>query len=114
MRMQYNESPEATGRWECPECGNKRHFVGVDEAGYPGRPWEWDHDGDCPWAESQDDVNAELECYCVCTLTQEMEVGVDGEVDYGTFTGGVDGAHIGMYTRVECGVCDALLWEAPL
>ena len=30
------ESPEATGRYECPRCGNRTRFVGYDDNGFPG------------------------------------------------------------------------------
>src|ERR1700730_1556365 len=30
------ESPEATGNYRCPQCGNTERFVGFDDHGFPG------------------------------------------------------------------------------
>jgi DNA-directed RNA polymerase subunit RPC12/RpoP len=30
------ESPEITGNYRCPQCGNTEQFIGHDDHGYPG------------------------------------------------------------------------------
>lgn len=31
LPAEHTESPEVSGRYECPKCGNKTHFEGIDE-----------------------------------------------------------------------------------
>lgn len=93
------ESPETTGVYLCPKCGNREHFTGIDEHGYGG-PDECDSDcGDI--------------CECETVLRQNFDVDADGEVNYHSFTGGGWGAEIGEYTIVTCRVCSAIVWHSP-
>ena len=93
------ESPEETGHYACPHCGNTRSFVGYDDRGYPG-PDECDCENDV--------------CACQETLKQYFIVLQDGSVHYHAFEGGGFGAEIGSYTRIQCAICDEFIWtEVP-
>jgi len=89
------ESPESSGQYLCPNCGNARSFIGYDDRGYPG-PDE---------CECGKDI-----CECEVTLKQHFTVEEDGALDYDAFEGGGFGADIGAYTRIQCAVCNECIW----
>jgi len=105
LRPQYapDEFSEANGPWICRVCGNRTHFVGIDDKGCPGPACE-----DC-------DGSVEV-CDHVITLQQPLHFSggwVEGnkdEPEYDAFREGPPGTEIGAYTRVRCGECLALLW----
>jgi hypothetical protein len=105
-------SPEATGRYECPACGNTSSFVGSDDRGFAG-PDECD--GSC--GHNEDDPNSY--CKCETALTQAFTVhsqdGTRGgaNIEYLAWTGGGADGEIGSYSRIYCGRCDTLLWRDP-
>src|SRR5713226_1549440 len=88
-------SPEETGQYQCPSCGNTRLFVGYDDRGYPGPD-------ECECGKGV--------CECEVTLKQHFTVQGDGSIDYQAFEGGGRGAEIGDYTRIECAVCGQCIW----
>jgi hypothetical protein len=90
------DSPEQTGRYACANCGNARSFIGYDDRGYPG-PDECDCEKDV--------------CVCEITLKQYFTVHADGCISYQAFEGGGFGAEIGSYTRIQCAVCTAFVWQ---
>lgn len=88
------QSPEETGNYRCPTCGNARTFIGYDDHGYPG-----------PEAcECKKDL-----CECQVTLAQPFTVLKEGDIDYQAFTGGGYGAEIGTYSRIHCAVCHTFI-----
>jgi hypothetical protein len=89
------ESPEATGKYKCLQCGNSEQFIGFDDHGYPGG------DG-CECGKRI--------CECRVTLLQRFGVNASGEVTYEAFTGGGNGAEIGSYDRIQCSRCRAQIW----
>ncbi len=91
-------SPEETGHYACPSCGNTRSFVGYDDRGYPGSD-------ECECGKGV--------CECEVTLKQHFTVHCDGSVDYQAFEGGGSGAEIGDYTRIQCAVCGQRIWTEP-
>ncbi len=89
------DSPEVTGNYRCPQCGNSADFIGHDDHGYPG--------GDaCDCGKGI--------CECQVTLQQHFRVNASGEVTYQAFTGGGNGAEIGAYDRIQCASCGAQIW----
>lgn len=99
------ESPESTGIYRCPDCGNTERFTGEDNRAYPG--------ADCTcgayWSSYAD------ECTCEVTLRQDFDVqqgGPEGlvDIDYHLHSGGYD-AEINTYTRIECRDCGAVVWK---
>lgn len=91
-----SESPEITGDYRCPHCGNTERFIGYDDHGFPG--------DDC-------DCGKEI-CECQVTLRQPFRVNARGEVTYAAFTGGGNDAEIGTYDRIDCDCCRAQTWPA--
>lgn len=82
----------------CLGCGNHVLFIGYDDIAEPdpssctcGRP--------------------EGVCTCQVTLAQPFQV-VNGVVNYDAHDG-EEGAVIGEYTRIRCGVCRRFLEAAP-
>lgn len=92
-------SPETTGQWQCPNCGNTVEFTGIDYRGYPGA------DCDCG---AYDGTGPEV-CVCEARLTQDLTVGPHGTLEYDAHSGGYD-SEIGEYQRINCGSCGALVW----
>ena len=94
-------SPEKTRLYMCGACGNVATFVGYDAHGFPG------DDCDC----------GEADCICEATLRQPFEVvshdqnGRAERIRYDEFEGGGPDSEIGSYTKIECGVCGAAIWE---
>ena len=102
MIQSRRQSPEATGVYKCDECGNTKHFTGIDEHGYGGPEV-------CDFDEHQEDG---AECTCLTELSQDFTVlGPDNDIDYKEFTGGGCDAEIGSYTSILCAVCGATIWE---
>ena|SRR5579862_999462 len=91
-----SDSPEVTGNYRCPHCGNAELFLGEDQHGYPG-------DG-CQCRRRV--------CECHVVLRQSFSVQTDGHVVYQAFTGGGRGAEIGTYDRINCGRCGVQVWPA--
>lgn len=101
----HTVSPEASERWECPFCGERAHFVGHDDEGYPGE--------DCVCEASEDPDAA---CTCKVTLSQPLTVERDEDgrfvdIDYHSHVGGGSGAEIGMYSRIDCYACGREIWR---
>ena len=95
-------SPETTGKYRCPHCGNERNFVGVDFHSYPG--------ADCTCGAYG---SGERECSCEATIRQPFVVLHTTpmvEIDYQLHDGGYD-SEIGNYNRIECGECHGTVWE---
>jgi hypothetical protein len=90
------DSPEVTGNYRCPCCGNTEQFIGHDDHGYPGDACE------C----------GKVVCECQATLRQHFRVDASGEVTYEAFTGGGNGAEIGAYDRIQCARCGVQIWPA--
>lgn len=88
-------SPEETGQYTCPECGNTREFTGYDDRGNPGPD-------ECTCGRT--------ECICNTTLTQSFTVVEGADIRYQAFKGGGRGTEIGPYTRIQCAACGALIW----
>lgn len=98
----HAESPEVTGVYRCPRCGNNERFTGTDVHG-------WGGPGAC-------DGSCEEECVCETTLVQDFDVLAQGggdvaDIEYHAHVGGGDGAEIGIYTRIVCRDCGAVVWE---
>lgn len=95
-------SPEETGIYLCPGCGNTEAFVGHDDRGYPGDECE------CGHLEGERD-----ECVCKVTLSQRFTVLSNGEPFYEAFEGGGRNSNIGEYTRIDCARCGKEIWREP-
>lgn len=98
------QSPEATGDYRCPACGNTKDFVAYDDRGYAGDDPD-EHRDNCRIH------NGDTVCDCDVTLVQPVTHLGNGELDYGLFEGGGPGAVIGQYTRIRCAACDAYLYK---
>lgn len=102
-------SPETTGLYKCPRCGNTQRFTGIDANGWGG-PDSCEYDGRGLCAD---------ECQCATELTQDFDVlgEYDGKtnsndtIEYHAFTGGTSGAEIGSYTTILCRDCEAIIWD---
>lgn len=104
LLAQDTRSPEQTGHYECPDCGNRKNFIGIDEHGYGGPEV-------CDFEEHQEEG---AECDCLTELTQPFTVlGPDNDIDYHEFTGGGCDSEIGSYTQIVCAECDTIIWEEP-
>ncbi len=96
------ESPEVTGDYHCPRCSNERCFIGIDRHAYPG--------ANCLCGAYGKEGR---ECTCQATITQPFVVLHASpmlDIDYQLHDGGYD-SEIGSYERIECGECQAVIWE---
>lgn len=111
-----SRSPEETGTYVCPACGEREAFVGTDHRGANGRD-ACDCDGDGP--EENGGHTRDCAVFADVVLTQTFRViEQDGTpegaaLDYDAHEGGESGAEIGRYTRITCGRCSAVLWQDP-
>ncbi|MGI8547950.1 MAG: hypothetical protein ACR2M1_11550 [Gemmatimonadaceae bacterium] len=108
---QLTVSPEVSGIYECPTCGERDGFVGTDTKGWGGPDFcdcgedAGEHDTDC-------EVFADVELSQSFTVVEQNGTASGAHVSYDSFEGGGSGAEIGTYTSIHCARCDALVWEA--
>ncbi len=106
-------SPEVSGTFECPVCGERERFVGTDIHGADGpdacncdRPGG-DHDLECGIYEDVELVQHFL-------VISQDGTSEGANIDYDSHEGGCSGAEIVSYTSIHCGNCESLVWEEGL